>query len=65
MKTVYVMAAIQDQSGAWVRPGDPNPTLPDDLADRYEGLGLVEVLSHDGRPVVWGSCCTGGEHEHG
>lgn len=33
--------------------------LPDDVADRYSGSGLVEIVSHDGTPVGYGACCGG------
>lgn len=63
MKTVNVLVPIQNEREEWVRPSEPNPSLPDDLADRYEGLGYVEIVSHDGKPVTWAACCNG-DHDH-
>lgn len=61
MKTVEIIKPIL-VGDVWHRTGQV--ALSDDQADEYERLGWVDIVSHDGQPVVWAACCTDGDHEH-
>lgn len=63
MKTakVAVLHAFYTPSG-WVMPC-PEHTMDADEARALEVDGYVDVLEVDGKPEVWGSCCSG-QHDH-
>lgn len=49
--------------GVWLNEGE-HP-MPLDVAQQHERTGMVDIVSVDGERVVWASCCTGGDHNHG
>lgn len=55
MKTCSVIASIV-VNGEIKRNGEA-VDLADEVADAYEAQGYVDIISHDGVPVVWGACC--------
>jgi hypothetical protein len=61
MKTVEIIKPIL-VGETWHRSGQVE--LSDEQADDFERRGLVDIVDHDGSPVVWAACCDGGEHEH-
>lgn len=61
MKTVEIIKPIL-VDGEWHRSGQVD--LSDEQADDFERQGLVDIVSHNGTPVVWTACCDGGDHEH-
>lgn len=61
MKTVEIIKPILVDD-VWHRTGQVE--ISDEQADEFERHGLVDIVSHDGKPVVWAACCTDGDHEH-
>lgn len=68
MKTVEIIKPIPlapelgGDADGWKRSGQVS--LSDEQADEFEALGWVDIVSHNGTPVVWTACCDGGDHEH-
>lgn len=67
MKTCYIISGFY-MDGPPKEDGTPDRIpvlagetvdLPDDLADQYDRTGTLDIISHDGVPVVWGGCCGG------
>ena len=54
--TVKVISPIL-VDGNWVGAGQ-EVDIPNDQAKALESSGMVDLVSVDGHPVVWGSCCT-------
>lgn len=54
--TVKVISPIL-VDGVWKSAGE-DVDMPDDQAKVLESSGMVDLVSVDGHPVVWGSCCT-------
>ena len=54
--TVKVISPIL-VDGLWKSAGE-DVDMPDDQAKALEAQGMVDLVSVDGHPVVWGSCCT-------
>ena len=54
--TVKVISPIL-VDGVWKSAGE-DVNMPDDQAKALEAQGMVDLVSVDGHPVVWGSCCT-------
>lgn len=42
--------------GVWKKAGE-EIELDHDRAHAEESVGMVDIVSVDGVPVVWGSCC--------
>lgn len=42
--------------GAWKEVGD-EVDIPHDEAVAHEKAGMVDIVSIDGAPYVWGACC--------
>lgn len=61
MKTAHcqVLHSFIAADGQW-RNG-PVCDLPEDEARALEARGYVDVLTIDGKPEVWGACCS--EHQ--
>jgi len=51
----YLDGAVLE-SPAWARQGEH--TMESGFAHAQEQNGMLEVVSVDGAPVVWGSCCS-------
>ena len=54
--TVNVISPIL-VDGVWKSAGE-DVDIPDGQAKALEAQGMVDLVSVDGHPVVWGSCCT-------
>lgn len=54
--TVKVISPIL-VDGVWKSAGE-DVDMQDDQAKALEAQGMVDLISVDGNPVVWGSCCT-------
>lgn len=54
--TVKVISPIL-VDGVWKSAGEEF-AMPNDQAKALEAQGMVDLVSVDGHPVVWGSCCT-------
>jgi len=47
----------KNSTGEWARNGEHQ--LDHEFALAQESQGMLDILSVDGEPHVWGSCCTG------
>lgn len=54
--TVKVISPIL-VDGKWHQAGE-DAAMSNDQAKALEAQGIVDLVSVDGHPVVWGSCCT-------
>lgn len=43
-------------SNVWLKDGEHDIDL--DIAKQEELKGNLDIISIDGKPVVWGSCCS-------
>lgn len=70
MITIDVIRSIRVPAGAtldgavlaeptWAHPGSHTIDAETLAANDWEQRGYLEALSEDGKPVVWGACCTG------